>query len=101
FAVERRRTEIGVRRALGATPWQISRLVLGRGLILVAMGVPVGSVGAAAGAGMLRSLLFGVEPIDPITFVAVVIAVPLVALAACYIPARRATFIEPLDALRE
>jgi predicted permease len=101
FAVERRRVEIGVRRALGATPWQISTLVLGRGLMMVAIGVPLGTAGAAAGAGALRSMLFGVEPLDPLTFVTVVIAVPLVALAACYVPARRAISIEPLDALRE
>lgn len=101
FAVERRRLEIGLRRALGATPRQISSLVLGRGLLLIAIGVPLGSLGAAAGVGALRSLLFGVEPLDPLTFVAVVGTVPIVALAACYVPARRASSIEPLDALRE
>lgn len=101
FAVERRRVEIGIRRALGATPLQISNLVLGRGLRLVAIGVPIGAIGAAASAGGLRTLLFGIEPLDVTTFVAVVVVVPLVALVACYLPARRATFIEPLDALRE
>ena len=58
-------------------------------------------MGAAAGAGALRSMLFGIEPLDALTFVAVVITVPVVAPAACYVPARGATSIEPLDALRE
>jgi ABC-type antimicrobial peptide transport system permease subunit len=99
--VERRRLEIGVRRALGATSRDISGLVLARGLALVGLAVPIGLVCAVAGAGLLQSLLFGIEPLDPTTFAAVLAGVPVVALAACLWPARRAVAIEPLDALRE
>ena len=101
YVVERRRTEIGVRRALGATSRNIFELIVGKGLRLVGMAVPLGIVGAAAGAGLLRSLLFGVEPVDPVAFGAVIVVIPLVALAACVWPAHRAASLEPLDALRE
>lgn len=101
YVVERRRVEIGVRRALGASGRDISGLVLGRGFRLVAFALPVGLAGAAAGVGLLRSLLFGIEPADPATFVVVAVGVPAVALAACLLPARRAVGIEPIDALRD
>jgi hypothetical protein len=101
YVVERRRVEIGVRRALGATGRDVSGLVLGKGLKLVGLAVPLGVLGAAAGVGLLRSLLFGIEPADPSTFAVVAIVVPAVALAACLMPARRAARIEPLDALRD
>jgi predicted permease len=101
FIVERRRVEIGVRRALGATGRDISELVVRKGLMLVLIAIPIGLAGAAAAVGLLRSLLFGIEPADPATFAIVLIAVPIVALAACAWPARRAASIEPLDALRE
>lgn len=101
FIVERRRVEIGVRRALGATSQDISRLVVGRGLKLLAIAVPLGLVCSAAGVGLLQSLLFGVKPMDVPTFVAIGIAVPAVALVACVWPARKAINIAPLDALRE
>jgi predicted permease len=101
YVVERRRTEIGVRRALGATGRNIFGLIAGRGLKLIALAVPLGVAGAAAGAGLLRNLLFGIEPVDPVAFAVVVIIVPTVALASCLWPARRAAGIEPVDALRE
>jgi predicted permease len=101
YVVERRRVEIGVRRALGATSRDISGLVLGKGLKLVGLAIPIGLAGAAAGAGLMRSLLFGIAPSDPMTFGTVALVVAAVALAACAWPARRATGIEPLDALRE
>jgi putative ABC transport system permease protein len=101
YIVERRRVEIGVRRALGATSRDISRLVLGRGLRLLAIALPLGLACSAAGVGLLRNLLFGVAPVDPTTIAVVGIAVPVVALAACIWPARRAVNIAPIDALRE
>jgi putative ABC transport system permease protein len=101
YVVERRRTEIGVRRALGATSRNIFELIVGKGLRLVGMAIPLGIAGAAAGGGLLRSLLFGVEPVDPVAFGAVIVVTSLVALAACVWPAHRAANIEPLDALRE
>jgi predicted lysophospholipase L1 biosynthesis ABC-type transport system permease subunit len=101
YVVERRRGEIGVRRALGATSRDISRLVVGRGMRLVALALPLGLAGAYVGSGLLRTLLFGIQPADPPTFAAVLATVSAVSLAACAWPARRAVSIEPLDALRE
>ena len=101
YVVERRRVEIGVRRALGATSRDISHLVIGRGLRLLAIALPIGLAGSAAGAGLLRNLLFGVAPIDPATFVIIGVAVPAVALVACIWPARTAVRIAPIDALRD
>jgi len=101
FAVERRRLEIGVRRALGATPSQIASLVMRRGMSLVAIGLPLGAVAAALTASSLQTLLFGVEPLDPPAFAGVLAVMVSVASLASYLPARRATTIEPLDALRE
>jgi ABC-type antimicrobial peptide transport system permease subunit len=101
YIVERRRVEIGLRRALGATGANISALVLGKGIRLVGLAVPIGFAGAIAGVGLLRNLLFGIGPADLATFAAVLVGVPVVALAACVWPARRASRIEPLDALRE
>lgn len=101
YIVERRRREIGVRRALGATERNIFDLFLRHGLKLVGVAIPLGIVGATAGVGLLRNLLFGIQPMDPVAFTVVVIVVPLVAIASCVWPARRAASIEPLDALRE
>lgn len=101
YIVERRRVEIGVRRALGATGRDVAGLVIGRGLRLLALAVPLGLACSAAGAGLLRNLLFGIEPADLPTFASVAVLIPLVGLAACIWPARRAVAITPLEALRE
>ncbi|HEX5216778.1 MAG TPA: ABC transporter permease [Vicinamibacterales bacterium] len=101
YVVERRRVEIGVRRALGATASDIAGLVIGKGLKLVAVAVPIGLVSAAAGSALMRNLLFGIQPSDPLTFVGVVITIAIVSLAASAWPARRAAAIEPMQALRE
>jgi putative ABC transport system permease protein len=98
--VAERRQEIGVRMALGATGGQILRLFLRHGLIAVAIGVACGVVAAIAAARSLASLVFGVTVTDPATLASVATLLTVVALLACYIPARSATRVDPLEALR-
>lgn len=100
FSVARSTREIGVRIALGAPRHTIVRLILGRGMTLVAAGVVAGLAGALALSRYLERLLFGVTPTDPLTFAAVTAVLLLVGLAACYVPARRAVRLDPADALR-
>ncbi|MBA3297924.1 MAG: ABC transporter permease [Acidobacteria bacterium] len=100
YAVAQRTTEIGVRMALGATPSDVFRLVVGDGLKLTAAGVALGLGGSIVVARWLASLLFGVTPGDPITLAATAGTLLLVAMAACVIPARRATRVDPMVALR-
>jgi len=100
YSVAQRTHEIGIRAALGATEGMLLRLVLSRGLILTLVGL---AIGAAASLGLTRlmaSLLFGVGARDPMTMALVGALLAIVAIAACYIPARRATKIDPLIALR-
>jgi ABC-type antimicrobial peptide transport system permease subunit len=98
--VVRRTHEIGVRRALGAQPHEILWPIARAGLALTLAGVVIG-LGVAAGVTRyLQSLLYGVRPTDPITFVAVGLLLSLVSLAACYLPARRAMQVDPMVALR-
>jgi len=100
YAVTQRTREIGVRMALGAQPSSVLRLVLGHGMVLVGIGLAIGLVTAYAAAGFMRSLVQVVNPHDPATFVATAALLGVVALLASYIPARRATRIDPLIALR-
>jgi putative ABC transport system permease protein len=100
YAASQRTQEIGVRMALGAQRGDILRLVVGRGLLLIGIGVAVG-LGASFGvARLLNNLLFGVSPTDPITFVGVPLVLGSMALLASYVPALRATRIDPMRALR-
>jgi putative ABC transport system permease protein len=100
FSVTQRRNEIGIRMALGADQGDVLRLVVGQGLRLTATGVVVGLTGAWALARFLTSFLFGVRPTDIATYVVVSLALASVSLLACYIPARRATKVDPMVALR-
>ena len=98
--VAARLREFGVRLALGAEPRQLERLVLGRGARLVLIGATLGIAGAAAVTRILRGLLFEVDPVDPPVFVLTLALLSAVTLAACWIPARRATRVDPLETLR-
>jgi putative ABC transport system permease protein len=99
-SVERRRGEIGLRMAVGAAAADVLRMVLGQAARLAAAGVALGLAAAFALTRVLRTLLFGVSATDAATFVGVALVLALVALAASYLPARRATKIDPLVALR-
>ena len=100
YNVASKTNEIGIRMALGAQARDVVRLFLEQGMLLTVIGVAIGLGGALALTRLLKSVLFGITPTDAITFTAVSLALLAVALLACYIPARRATKIEPLVALR-
>jgi putative ABC transport system permease protein len=100
-SVTRRRHEIGVRMALGADHHRVLRLVLSEGVALVGMGMLIGVPGVYLAGRLLRTVLVDVSPSDPATLLAVAAGLALVALAACYLPARRALGIEPAEALRQ
>ena len=101
YTVSQRRREIGVRMALGAGRGQVVRLVVGQGGALVAAGVVLGLVAAATASRIVESVLFGVTPADPLTFTAVTAVLVGVAVLACWLPARRAARIDPMNVLRE
>jgi putative ABC transport system permease protein len=98
--VEQRRRELGIRMALGATPSAVAGLVLRQTLALLGVGAAAGAIGAAASSQLLRGVLFGVSPLDPITFIGAIASLGTIAVAASYLPARRATRIDPQVALR-
>jgi len=101
YSVSQRTHEIGIRVALGAQRADIFRMTVGNGMLLVAYGIVSGLVGSILLTRFLRSLLFGVTPTDPATFISISTLLAAVALVACYVPARHATRVDPLVALRE
>ncbi len=100
YSVAERRREIGIRLALGASPRRVLALVVGRGMRLVSVGVVLGLAAALVASRLLRGLLFGVTPTDPVAFAAVCALLLCVSLVACYFPGRRATAIDPVSMLR-
>jgi putative ABC transport system permease protein len=100
YGVRQRTREIGIRMALGAQRWQVLASVMGRGLLLTSAGLVAGVAIASASARLLQGMLFGVEPLDRLTFVAVSLLFGVVAAIASYVPARRATRVDPIVVLR-
>jgi len=100
YVVSQRTREIGVRIALGATAPAVRAMVVRHGLFLSGMGVAVGLLAAGALSSLLASILYGVRPIDPLTYGTVAVALVLVSLAASWLPARRAASVDPARALR-
>jgi ABC-type antimicrobial peptide transport system permease subunit len=100
YLVGQRIQEIGTRMALGAQRRDVLQLILGRGVALAAIGVGVGAVLAFGLTRQMRSMIYGVSAADPLTFLAVSVLLMLVAVAACYVPARRAMGVDPMMALR-
>jgi ABC-type antimicrobial peptide transport system permease subunit len=100
YSVQQRSQEIGIRMALGAEGKDVSRMVVRQGMQMAGVGIVIGLMGALVLSRLLTALLYGVKPYDPLTFVSVSLVLAICALAACWIPARRATRMDPMLALR-
>jgi putative ABC transport system permease protein len=100
YTITQRTREIGIRMALGAQRDAVLRLVIGQGMRLTLMGMVIGAGAAAASARLIESRLYNVKTADPITFAVTVLLLIAVTLLACWVPARRATKVDPLVALR-
>ena len=100
YSVSQRTSEIGIRMALGASRSSVLRMVLSQGIRMTAIGLAIGCVAAIGLTRLMSGLLFGVSPTDPLTFAAVLVVLAAIAMLACYLPARRATKVDPMRALR-
>jgi putative ABC transport system permease protein len=100
FSVGVRTTEIGIRMSLGATAWDVERMILREGGVLLGLGLAIGVALAFVGTRFIQGLLFGVAPRDPVTMIVVAVAMGTIGLLACWIPARRAARIDPAISLR-
>jgi putative ABC transport system permease protein len=100
FSVNQRRREIGIRVALGAQKFEVLGLVIRQGMGLTFVGILIGLAGAFAVARLMSAFLFETAPFDPVTFVTVAFILTIVSFAACWLPARRAAKIDPMEALR-
>jgi predicted permease len=100
YAVSQRRREIGIRLALGAQPGELKRMFVRHGLVLATAGVAIGLTAAMALKGLMSSLLFGISPMDPVTYAAVPVVLVMAATLASYLPARRASMVDPVEALK-
>jgi predicted permease len=100
YAVSQRRREIGIRLALGAQPDELRRMFVRHGLVLAGIGVAIGLAAAAGLMQLMKSLLFGISPFDPLTYCAVPLVLVAAAVLASYLPARRAAAVDPVEALR-
>jgi ABC-type antimicrobial peptide transport system permease subunit len=100
YAVSQRTREIGIRMALGATDSSVRQMFLRHGLALTSIGLAVGVVSAFAATRLMSALLFEVSPLDPLTYAGVSVVLLAAAMMAAYVPARRATLVEPVEALR-
>ncbi len=101
FAMKRRTREFGLRLALGGSPRQILSAVIGEGLRLTVVGLAIGFALSLVAARALRSVLFGVSPTDPSTYTGVIVVLAAASLMACWLPARRASRVDPMQALRD
>jgi putative ABC transport system permease protein len=101
YSTAQRTQEIGIRMALGAVPWDVRRLVLRQGVAMVLVGVAIGLVVTLVATTVMGRMIVLVSTTDPITFVTVTSALVIAALVACYLPARRATRVEPVTVLRQ
>jgi putative ABC transport system permease protein len=100
YSVSRRTREIGIRIALGAQAGDVLRLIIKQGMLMVLVGVTIGLTAAFSLSRLISGLLFGISANDPMTFAAVAMLLMVVAFLACYLPARRATRVDPMTALR-
>jgi predicted permease len=100
YAVSQRRREIGIRLALGAQQGELKKMFVRSGLSLACIGLGIGVIAALALTRLMKSLLFGISPLDPVTYVAVPLVLVTAVLVASYIPARRAALVDPVEALR-